>query len=263
MKKITLQIFSFLFLISALSFGQTYTSGLVNIVGSLDAQIDINSTNVTLTLIGPDNGWLALGFDSQGHDNKDVVMLTFDGIITYDLVDRTFTGSTQQPTTDNLPPATGMHDWTITSNTTNTGTRTLVATRARVSSDAGDYDFSATPTSLNVVGAYENNFDISNRHTTKGTQPLTFTEVLGLDDYNKIQFSMSPNPATSNLKVVLPSNLTNSSIEIYDMLARKIFDGKMINTHFSIINVSAWNSGVYLVKVSNNNSTLTKRFIKQ
>ena len=261
MKKLTLQIFSFLFLISALSFGQTYTSGLQNITGSLDAQIDINTgTNiVTLTLIGPDAGWLALGFDSQGHDNKDVVMLTFDGIITYDLVDRTFNGSPPAgPSTD---PA-GMHDWTITSNTTNTGARTLVATRARVSSDAGDYDFSATPTSLNVVGGYENNFDISNRHTSRGTSTLNFT-VLGVDDYNKIQFSMSPNPATSNLKIVLPSNLTNSSIEIYDMLARKIFDGKMINTHFSIINVSAWNSGVYLVKVSNNNSTLTKRFIKQ
>ena len=256
MKKLTLQIFSFLFLISVLSFGQTYTSGLQNITGSLDAQIDINSTTVTLTLIGPDNGWLSLGFDSQGHDNKDVVM--FDGV---NLVDRTFTGSTQQPSTD---PA-GTHDWTVITDddTTNPGTRTLVATRARVSSDAGDYDFSATPTSLNVVGGYENNFDISNRHTDKGTSTLNFTEVLGLDDLNKFQFSMSPNPATSNLKVVLPSNLQNASIEIFDILSRKIFDGNMVNTHFSIINVSAWNSGVYLVKISNNNSTLTKRFIKQ
>lgn len=257
MKKLTLQIFSFLFLISALSFGQTYTSGLQNITGSLDAQIDINTgTNiVTLTLIGPDAGWLALGFDSQGHDGKDVVM--FDDV---NLVDRTFTNGTQQPSTD---PA-GTHDWTVITNddTTIPGTRTVVATRARVSSDAGDYDFSATPTNLNVVGAYEDNFDISRKHTDKGTSTLTFS-LLGVDDYNKIQFSMSPNPATSNLKIVLPSNLTNSSIEIFDMLARKIFEGKMINTHFSIINVSTWNSGVYLVKVSNNNSTLTKRFIKQ
>ena len=257
MKKITFQTFSFLCLISTLSFGQTYTSGLQNITGSLDAQIDINTTTniVTLTLIGPDNGWLSLGFDSQGHDNKDVVM--FDST---NLVDRTFTGGFGEPTSDPV----GTHDWTIITDddTTNPGTRTLVATRARVSSDTGDYDFSATPTSLNVVGGYENNFDISNRHTDKGTSTLNFT-VLGVDDYNKIQFSMSPNPATSNLKIVLPSNLTNSSIEIFDMLARKFFEEKMINTHFSIINVSAWNSGVYLVKVSNNNSTLTKRFIKR
>ena len=58
MKKLTLQIFGFLCFISTLSFGQT-TSGLVNIVGGLDAQIDVNSTTVTLTLIGPVDGWLA------------------------------------------------------------------------------------------------------------------------------------------------------------------------------------------------------------
>jgi hypothetical protein len=255
MKKTTFQTFGLLCLISTLSFSQTYTSGLQTITGSLDAQIDINVTSniVTLTLVGPDNGWLSLGFDSSGHDSKDVVM--FDGT---SLVDRLFTGGLAEPTSDPV----GAHDWTVSSNTTNAGVRTVVATRARVSSDAGDYDFSASPTTLNVVGAYENNFDISNRHTTKGTNTLTFA-LLGVDDYNKIQFSMSPNPATSNLKIVLPSNLQNASIEIFDMLGRKIFDKKMINTHFSIINVAVWNSGVYLVKVSNNSSTLTKRFIKR
>ena len=255
MKKITLQLFSFLCLFTTLTFGQTYTSGLVNIVGSLDGQIDINtSTNiVTLTLLGPDNGWLSLGFDSQGHDNKDVVM--FDGA---NLVDRTFTSSKGEPTSDPV----GTHDWTVTMNTTNAGARTVVATRARVSSDTGDYDFSATPTTLNVVGGYENNFNLINKHTTKGTTTLNFS-LLGLDDYNQISFSMSPNPATANLKIVLPSHLTNSSIEIFDMLARKIFDGKMLNTHFSIIDVSTWNNGVYLVKVSNGFSTQTKRFVRQ
>lgn len=255
MKKITLQLFSFLCLISTLSFSQVYTSGLVNIVGSLDGEIVINTTSneVTLILIGPDSGWLALGFDSQGHDNKDVVM--FDGA---NLVDRTFTSSKGEPTSDPV----GTHDWTVTSNTVNADTRTVVATRARVSSDSGDYDFSATPTTLNVVGGYENNFNLINKHTTKGTTTLNFS-LLGLDDYNQISFSMSPNPATANLKVVLPSNLNNASVEIYDMLSRKIFDGKMINTHFSIIDVSAWNSGVYLVKVSNGVSTQTKRLVKQ
>ncbi len=255
MKKITLQIFSILCLITSLSFGQTYTSGSQSITGSLDAQIDINTTTniVTLTLIGPTSGWLSLGFNSFGHDNGDVVM--FDGT---NLVDRTFTGGDSEPTTDSQ----GTHNWTVTSNTTNAGARTVVATRARVSSDTGDYDFSATPTTLFVVGAYENNFNISNEHTNKGTSTLTFA-LLGVDDYNKIQFSMSPNPATSNLKIVLPSHLNNSSIEIFDVLGRQIYIGNLINTHFSVVDVSTWNSGVYLVKVLNDNSSQTKRFVKQ
>jgi hypothetical protein len=255
MKKIALQLFSFLCLFSTLSFGQTYTSGLQSITGTLDAQIDINTTTdiVTLTLIGSTSGWLSLGFNSFGHDDGDVVM--FNGT---NLVDRTFTSGEDEPITDSQ----GTHNWTVTSNTTDGSVRTVVATRARVSSDTGDYDFSATPTNLFVVGAYENNFNIGNEHSNKGTSTLTFS-LLGVDDHNKIQFSMSPNPATSNLKIVLPSHLNNSSVEIFDVVGRQIYNGNLINTHFSLLDVSSWNSGVYLVRVLNDNSSNTKRFIKQ
>ena len=255
MKKITIQIFAFIWLISLTSFGQTYTSGLVNISGSLDAQIDINTTTdiVTLTLIGPDNGWLALGFNSFGHDDGDVVM--FDGT---NLVDRTFTDGYDEPPTD----SSGTHNWTVTSNTTNGSVRTVVATRARVSSDTGDYTFSATPTSLWVVGGYDNGFDISKKHNDKDFVQLSFS-LLGVDDYNKIQFSMSPNPATSNLKIVLPSQLNNASLEIFDVLGREIYNSNFKNKSFSVIDVSPWNRGVYLVKVVHENSSRTKRFIKQ
>ncbi len=259
MKKITIQIFAFICLISTFSFGQTYSSGLTNLItdnkGDLWVKIDINITTdvVTLTLEGDSGGWMALAFDdTNGHDGADVVM--FNGTL---LVDRTFTTSTGQPTTD-----TGGQDWTVTSDTTAGGFRTVVATRARVSADMDDYDFSATPSTLNVLGAIDSSTSISSKHDNYEWATLNFA-LLGVNDVNKVQFSMSPNPATSNLKIVLPGNLTNSSVEIFDMLTRKIFDGKMINTHFSIIDVSAWNSGVYLVKVSNNNSTHTKRFVKQ
>jgi len=255
MKKIALQIFGFLCLISTLTFSQTYSSGLVNIVGNLDGQIDINTNTdiVTLTLIGPDAGWLAMAFDAfEAHGGADLVM--FDGT---NLQDRKFTFGFNEPTVD-----PGGQNWTVTSNTTASGFRTVVGTRARVSPDGNDYMFSATPTTLDVAGAYNANFTMSNKHDEKNLTTLNFY-VLGIDDLNRINFSMSPNPATSNLKVVLPSNLQNASIEIFDMLARKIFDGTMDNSHFSIIDVSGWNSGVYLVKVSDGGSTQTKRFVKK
>ncbi len=256
MKKITLHIFSFLCLISFLTFGQTYTSGLQSIIsGELEAQIDINTTNniVTLTLIGPDNGWLSVGFDSFGHDNKDVVM--FDGT---NLVDLTFTGGFSEPTSD----SSGADNWTVTSNTTNAGSRTVVATRARVSSDAGDYDFSATPTTLIVVGGIDNGFDISKKHSDKEFTSFSFS-LLGVDDYNKIQFSLSPNPATSNLKIVMPSHLNSSSIEIFDVFGRQIYNGNLKNTNYSVIDISALSTGMYLVKVFNEISSQTKRFVTQ
>lgn len=261
MKRIKLQIFSFLCLISSFSFGQTYSSGLTNLItdakGDLWVKIDINVTTdvVTLTLEGDSGGWMALSFDDpNGHDGADVVM--FNGTL---LVDRTFTTSTNQPTTD-----TGGQNWTVTSDTTAGGFRTVVATRARVSPDSDDYDFSATPSTspLNVVGAIDSSLSLSSKHDSYEWGTLTFA-LLGVNDVNKVQFTMSPNPATSDLRVTLPSNLNTATLEIYDVVGRQIFNGNFKNEQFSVIDVSSWNSGVYMVKVSHNNSSQTKRFIKQ
>ena len=144
MRNFILSIFSLFCLLSTVSFGQTYSTGLFNMIGGggeFDAQIDINTSNnmVILTLIGPDSGWLGMGFDSFSHDNTDVVM--FDGT---DLQDRIFTGGFDEPNLD------GSQDWTVTNNTANGGLRTVVATRARNTGDANDYVFSSTPGSLNI-----------------------------------------------------------------------------------------------------------------
>ncbi len=253
MKKITLHIFSFLCLISTVAFGQTYSSGLFSFGGILDGQIDINTTTdvVTLTLIGNSSGWLAMGFDTNEHSSgKDVVIFT--GTV---LSDRSFGGGHSTPSVD------GQQDWTVTSNTINGSTRTVVATRARDTGFSTDYVFSTSPTTLDIVVAYKDNFSIS-EHDDFNDTTVTFS-LLGLEDFNKIQFSMYPNPATSNLEIVLPSQLNNASLEVFDVLGREIYSSNFKNKSFSIIDVSAWNSGVYLVKVSNNNSTQTKRFVKQ
>jgi len=258
MKKITLQIFSFLCLISAISFGQTYTTGAqpFSVNGVIDGKIEINVTTnlVTLTLIGPSSGWLAIGFDTSSHSNgKDVVFIT--GTTLSSISDRRF-GSGH-----NTPSADAQQDWTITSNTVNGSVRTVLATRARDTGDSNDYVFPVSPTSLNVVGAYRNNFTIS-EHDDFGDTTVTFS-VLGVDDYNKIQFSMSPNPVTSDLKILLPNHLNDLGIEIFDVLGRPIYNEDFKNTNSAVIDVSAWNRGVYLVRVINDNSSLTKRFVKQ
>jgi len=256
MKKIIPSLFSLFCLFSTMSFGQNYSTGLFNIIsiadGQLDAQIDINvgADIVTLTLIGQENRYLAMGFDTNGHSlGKDVVI--FDGV---NLTDRSFTNN------HDTPPLDSQGDWTIAANTVNAGIRTVVATRARNTGDANDYVFSTNPTNLHVVGAIGSTFNIV-EHTKKNDAIVTFT-LLGLDDNNKISFSMAPNPTTSNLTLVMPSTLAKASVEIYDMLGRKIFESNIIESNFATIDVSAWNSGVYLVNISNGASSQSKRFIK-
>ena len=192
-----------------------------------------------------------MGFDTQGHTSgRDVVI--FDGST---LTDRLFSNS------HSLPSLDAQQDWILIGNTTNLGDRTIEYTRARDTGDSSDYVFSSTPGSLEVVGSRGNGFTL-NHHANRNATTVSFS-LLGIDDSDQISFSMAPNPASSRLRVALPSTMNNGSIEIYDMLSRKIFTTEMMNTHTSIIDVSSWNSGIYLVKVSNGASSQTKRFVKQ
>lgn len=87
--------------------------------------------------------------------------------------------------------------------------------------------------------------------------------TLGLEDKKLVDgFQISPNPTSSMLNIILPSNINSATIDIFDVLGKKVYAQKL-NILSKPIDVTGWNSGVYLVKVSNEASTQTKRFIKQ
>jgi hypothetical protein len=88
----------------------------------------------------------------------------------------------------------------------------------------------------------------------------TTLSTLEIETQNK--FEISPNPATSKLNINSSQNLDNAIIVVYDVLGKKVYSKKMHNLSSSI-DVSRWNSGVYLVRIATNNKTLTKRFVKQ
>ncbi len=52
------------------------------------------------------------------------------------------------------------------------------------------------------------------------------------------------------------------NLEVYDVLGKQIYRGQLTSDDTSI-DVTNWRSGVYLVKLSSDQSTQTKRFIKQ
>ncbi len=76
------------------------------------------------------------------------------------------------------------------------------------------------------------------------------------------EFTISPNPARTKLNITLPSLNDDMRLEVYDVLGKRVYKGTITNLESSI-DVSNWKSGVYLVRVSNDKITQTKRFIKQ
>ncbi|MBM3430823.1 MAG: hypothetical protein FJX99_07565, partial [Bacteroidetes bacterium] len=84
MKKI--KLLALLLFTSVLSYGQTYTTGTVNLSSTAGLAMSIKldvSTNVTMTLTGPSDRWFAVGFNASSMAaGTDVVGVHTSGTLT-------------------------------------------------------------------------------------------------------------------------------------------------------------------------------------
>ncbi len=157
------------------SFGQTYTTGVVTLSNTaslaMTAKIDVG-TQVTLTLTGPAGRWFALGFNASSMTSgTDVVGIHSAG--TLSAFDCNLTGASA-PSTD------AQQNWTITSDAVNAGVRTIVATRALNTGDANDYIFPAVPSSIGLIWARSSSASFSYSYhgsTNRGITTANFTLV--------------------------------------------------------------------------------------
>ena len=78
------------------------------------------------------------------------------------------------------------------------------------------------------------------------------------------EFRIYPNPSADYMNVEVP-RLSGQSLklEVFDVLGKKVLS-QNLNKLSSRINVSKWNSGVYLVRLTSSDDTVapTKRFVK-
>ena len=84
-------------------------------------------------------------------------------------------------------------------------------------------------------------------------------QTLSIDNFNSDNFKIYPNPVKNSLYINLKTpNVT--SIEIYSILGKKVLV-KVINDS-SEINTEQLSSGVYIMKITQNNTTISKKLIK-
>lgn len=74
-------------------------------------------------------------------------------------------------------------------------------------------------------------------------------------------FNISPNPGINELNIRLTQK-TNAAVEVYNLLGKKIYTGKLTAMH-NAIDITSWKSGIYLVKVITDKKSITKRFVKK
>ena len=105
----------------------------------------------------------------------------------------------------------------------------------------------------------------TNNQSDVGLFTLTASEssVLSTDNFieEKTELVMFPNPAKSNVSVVLSNNLTIQKVEVYSILGDKIITQKSENKSKITLDVSNLSAGIYFVKVKSEDKIRSKKII--
>lgn len=88
----------------------------------------------------------------------------------------------------------------------------------------------------------------------------TCYSTLNVEGFNFENFKLHPNPVKNSLTIVLKSNI-DTNIEIYDILGKRVFKTTINKT--SQLNLQDLRTGIFIVKINQGNTTVTKKLVKQ
>jgi|SaaInlStandDraft_1057018.scaffolds.fasta_scaffold36647_2 endonuclease I/chitodextrinase len=169
----------------------------------------------------------------------------------------------------------------LTLPSTSGGIGTLTVTTQRVfSGGSGTFNLKVNGNVLGTI-AYDDtvqtitipNINIENNvsvvidgNSTSGNRvkfdDLSYTcyTTLGIEEFNSVNVKLHPNPFKNNLTVVLNSDI-ETNVEIFDILGKRVFKNAFNRT--SILNLQALKTGIYILRISQNNKTISKKLVKQ
>lgn len=235
------------FALAAISFGvNAQTASTTTTLGStgMTAKIETSTTLVTLTLTGPSNRWLAIGFGgSQMSSATDMFIWNVTA-------NRDYTPSGGQ----SAPSPDASQSWTVTSDNVSGTTRTVIATRALVSS--GDYTFTNTATNIPVIFALGSSTTISS-HTSRGS--TTISRTLANDEFSLEKSSIFPNPSNGTFTIATTTTLTN--VAVYTLTGSFVKNIEIKDAEINEVFVDELSSGIYLLELSNETEKVWKKVV--
>lgn len=233
---------------------QNHTTGVINLTSGYTVKFDTNSTTVTMTLVGPSDKWLGLGFGMTS------MFTSGDGVIasgaSATLTDRNFTGSGSTPNSD------ATQNWTTTSNAVVGTVRTIVATRALSTGDTSgsDFTFTNSTASINLIWALGSSLTLA-QHQSRGSG-VSGTFALSTDSFAMAGFKLYPNPADDIFAIELPNEFETVEVKLFDIVGKLVFT-KQISQLDNKININSLLAGNYIVKVTSDEKTFSTNLIIQ
>ncbi|MGJ8592660.1 MAG: T9SS type A sorting domain-containing protein [Aquaticitalea sp.] len=108
----------------------------------------------------------------------------------------------------------------------------------------------------NVADIY---FDF-NAAITTNVFNTEFVETLSVDDFQSSNFTLYPNPANNSVSLQF-SSMANGSVIIYDIQGKTILSNSFSNESRLQLNLSAFESGLYFVKLNTGMNETVKKLI--
>lgn len=237
-----------------------FSTGTVSLSTGMTVKINTNPTTVTMTLTGPDTSYLGVGFGGTGTSGG--MAAGVDGFIYNSTstsntnIDYTFAGVGPMPNADPV------QDWTITSNTTSGGTRTIIATRS-LAGGAGDTVFANNNTPVNIFFAKGSSTGLAYHGpgtANRGYAVLTRT-VLGTSEVvtESKKTGLYPNPAKEKVNFKNADQI--KSVDIYETAGRKV---RSVKPDGEDIEVRDLKPGIYYLEITLKDGSLSyEKLIKE
>lgn len=122
-------------------------------------------------------------------------------------------------------------------------------------SGATDQSIGRSP---DFTGTFVNHSTISGNNGALFSPNLRNNDsTLSSNEFNQNKFSIYPNPVSNGVLTIETTSGENLNVEFYNMLGQQV----MASKNSKVINVSSLNSGIYLVKINQGSSSLTKKVI--
>jgi hypothetical protein len=119
-------------------------------------------------------------------------------------------------------------------------------------------DFWIMSSSGSAIRAYPESFEGSELNHIGGPNPSENT--LSSDNFLTSDFKVYPNPANSVVSIV-SINAKITSVEIYDLLGKKVHEEYNLSNNTNIVNVSDLSNGIYLLTIKSDNKSFTKKLV--
>ncbi|WP_438964222.1 T9SS type A sorting domain-containing protein, partial [Winogradskyella sp.] len=82
--------------------------------------------------------------------------------------------------------------------------------------------------------------------------------VLSTNDFSNVNFSIYPNPTNTGNVTITSTIIDAMTVQVFDVLGKQVIIQRVTNNNLDVSNLR---SGLYIVKITQNNASVTKKLV--